>query len=168
MAFLNGALQLLDPTAPRGHRLPIDFFFRSLALDQHERAIGIVLSGTGSDGTAGLKAIKGEGGMIMAQNPGSTQFDGMPRSAIATGLMDYELPPAKMPLQLIAYAEHAFSKRPKVTPLPVPKVQNAFRKILSCCGPRRATTFLSTNPAPSTAASKDAWRSITSKRWTTM
>ena len=67
MAFLNGTLQLLEPVAPRGQRLPIDFFFRSLAQDQGERAIGIVLSGTGSDGTLGVRAIKGEGGMVMAQ-----------------------------------------------------------------------------------------------------
>ena len=72
MAFLNGALQLMQPAAPRGQRLPIDFFFRSLAQDQHERAIGIVLSGTGSDGTLGVRAIKDEGGMVMAQNPEST------------------------------------------------------------------------------------------------
>ncbi len=92
MAFLNGALQLLEPSAPRGMRLPIDFFFRSLAQDQHERAIGIVLSGTGSDGTLGVRAIKGEGGMVMAQNPESTEYDGMPRNAINTGMMDYVLP----------------------------------------------------------------------------
>jgi two-component system, chemotaxis family, CheB/CheR fusion protein len=79
MALLNGTLQLLEPAAPRGHRLPIDFFFRSLAQDQHERAIGIVLSGTGSDGTQGVRAIKGEGGMAMAQNPKSTEYDGMPQ-----------------------------------------------------------------------------------------
>jgi two-component system CheB/CheR fusion protein len=89
MALLNGTLQLLEPSAPRGHRLPIDFFFRSLAQDQRERAIGIVLSGTGSDGTHGVRAIKGEGGMAMAQNPKSTEYDGMPTSAIATGLVDY-------------------------------------------------------------------------------
>src|SRR5208337_1436439 len=65
MAFLDGTLQLLEPAAPRGQRLPIDFFFRSLAQDQHERAIGIVLSGTGSDGTQGVRAIKGEFGMVM-------------------------------------------------------------------------------------------------------
>ncbi len=84
MAFLDGTLQLLEPAAPRGHRLPIDFFFRSLAQDQHERAICIVLSGTGSDGTVGVRVIKGEGGMVMAQHPESTEYDGMPRSAIAT------------------------------------------------------------------------------------
>ena len=110
MAFLNGTLQLLEPAAPRGQRLPIDFFFRSLAQDQHERAICIVLSGTGSDGTLGVRAIKGEGGMVMAQNPESTEYDGMPRSAIATGLVDYVLPPAEMPAQLIAYVAHAFGK----------------------------------------------------------
>ena len=83
MAFLNGKLELLNPSEPRGQRLPIDFFFRSLAHDQRERAIGIVLSGTGSDGTQGVRAIKGEGGMVMAQSPDSTEFDGMPRCQFA-------------------------------------------------------------------------------------
>ena len=129
MAFLNGTLQLLEPSAPRGQRLPIDFFFRSLAQDQHERAIGIVLSGTGSDGTLGVRAIKGEGGMVMAQNPDSTEYDGMPRSAIATGLVDYELPPAEMPAQLIAYVAHAFGKPPRPATAPTPKTENALKKI---------------------------------------
>ena len=129
MAFLNGTLQLLEPSEPRGQRLPIDFFFRSLAQDQHERAIGIVLSGTGSDGTQGVRAIKAEGGMVMAQNPASTEFDGMPRSAIGTGLVDYELPPAEMPAQLIAYAARAFGKLPKSTTLPAPKFESAMKKI---------------------------------------
>ena len=129
MAFLNGTLQLLEPSAPRGRRLPIDFFFRSLAQDQGERAIGIVLSGTGSDGTQGVRAIKGEGGMIMAQNPESTEFDGMPRSAIATGLVDYELPPAEMPAQLIAYATHAFGHPRQPASQPTPKTESALKKI---------------------------------------
>ena len=129
MALLNGTLQLMEPAAPRGHRLPIDFFFRSLAQDQRERAIGIVLSGTGSDGTQGVRAIKGEGGMAMAQNPKSTEYDGMPASAIATGLVDYVLPAAEMPAQLIAYVAHALGK----TSLPVspaaPKSEDALKKI---------------------------------------
>ena len=129
MAFLNGALQLMEPSAPRGQRLPIDFFFRSLAHDQRERAICIVLSGTGSDGTLGVRTIKGEGGMAMAQNPESTEYDGMPRSAIATGLVDYELPPAEMPAQLMAYVAHAFSNAPRTTFMPAPKAENALRKI---------------------------------------
>lgn len=129
MAFLNGTLQLLEPTAPRGQRLPIDFFFRSLAQDQHESAIGIVLSGTGSDGTLGVRAIKGAGGMVMAQNPESTEFDGMPRSAIGTGLVDYELPPAEMAAQLIAYAAHAFGKLPRSATPHSPKDESALKKI---------------------------------------
>jgi two-component system CheB/CheR fusion protein len=129
MAFLDGTLQLLAPSAPRGLRLPIDFFFRSLALDQHERAIGIVLSGTGSDGTLGLRAIKGEGGMIMAQNPESTEYDGMPRNAINTGLVDYILPPAEMPAQLMAYVAQAFGKLPRPAAPPSPKAESAMKKI---------------------------------------
>ena len=108
MAFLNGALHLLEPAAPRGMRSPIDFFFSSLAQDQHDRAIGIVLSGTGSDGTAGVRAIKAEGGMVIAQSPESTDHDGMPRAAIATGLVDFVLPPAEMASRISAYVAHAF------------------------------------------------------------
>jgi two-component system CheB/CheR fusion protein len=129
MAFLNGTLQLLEPSAPRGQRLPIDFFFRSLAQDQHERAICIVLSGTGSDGTLGLRSIKGEGGMVMAQTPESAEYDGMPRSAIATGLVDYELPPAEMPAQLIAYVSQAFGRPPRPATATTPQAENALRKI---------------------------------------
>ena len=129
MALLNGTLQLLEPAAPRGHRLPIDFFFRSLAQDQRERAIGIVLSGTGSDGTQGVRAIKGEGGMAMAQNPKSTEYDGMPRSAIATGLVDFVLPPAEMPAQLIAYVAHAFGRSSLPVSPAAPKAEDALKKI---------------------------------------
>jgi two-component system CheB/CheR fusion protein len=129
MAFLNGALQLMEPASPRGQRLPIDFFFRSLAQDQHEHAIGIVLSGTGSDGTLGVRAIKGEGGMVMVQIPASTEYDGMPRSAIATGLVDYELHPSDMPAQLIAYAAHALGALSRAAVTAAPKTENALKKI---------------------------------------
>ncbi len=129
MAFLNGTLQLLEPALPRGMRLPIDFFFRSLAHDQRERAICIVLSGTGSDGTGGVRAVKGEGGMVMAQNPESTEYDGMPQSAVATGLVDYVLPPAEMPAQLIAYAAHAFGKLPRQAAVPPYRAEDNLKKI---------------------------------------
>jgi len=129
MAFLGGTLQLLEPTSPRGQRLPIDFFFRSLAHDQQERAICIVLSGTGSDGTLGMREIKGEGGMVIAQNPESTEYDGMPRSAISTGLVDYILPPAEMPAQLIAYVNHAFGKIFKKPSFVEPSEDNSLKKI---------------------------------------
>ena len=129
MAFLNGTLHLLEPVAPRGHRLPVDFLFRSLAQDQHERAIGIVLSGTGSDGTLGVRAIKDAGGMVMAQDPASCEFDGMPRSAVQTGLVDFELAPARMPEQLLAYVAHAFGTLPPPTTAGAPQNENALSKI---------------------------------------
>jgi two-component system CheB/CheR fusion protein len=129
MAFINGALQLLEQIQPRGQRLPIDYFFRSLAQDQRERAICIVLSGTGSDGTLGIRAVKGEGGMVMVQNPESTEYDGMPRSAIATGLVDYVLPPAEMPDHLIAYVAHAFGKKPLMVCPPDATPEDAMRKV---------------------------------------
>jgi two-component system CheB/CheR fusion protein len=129
MAFLNGTLHLMEPASPRGQRLPIDFFFRSLAQDQRERAICIVLSGTGSDGTLGVRAIKGEGGMVMVQTPDTTEYDGMPRSAIATGLVDYELPPSEMAAQLIAYSVHAFGKFSNHAAVQTPMVENAMKKI---------------------------------------
>ena len=129
MAFLNGKLQLLDPVAPRGQHLPIDLFFRSLAQDLHERAIGVVLSGTGSDGTLGLRAIKSEGGLAIVQKPESAEHDGMPRSAVNTGLIDYVLPVAEMPARLMAYAAHAFGKTARPEPLMPVNTENALKKI---------------------------------------
>ena len=129
MAFIAGTLHLLDPAAPRGQRLPIDFFFRSLAQDQHERAIGIVLSGTGSDGTLGVRAIKGEGGMVMAQKPETTEYDGMPSSAIATGLVDFELPPSEMPANIITYAAHAFDNACRIGTVSAPLPETAMKKV---------------------------------------
>ena len=128
MAILHGTLNLLEFTAPRGQRMPVDFFFRSLAQDQHARAIGIVLSGTGSDGTQGVRAIKGEGGMVMAQDFDTTQYDGMPRSAVATGMVDYVLPPAEMPERLINYVNHAFGKD-RAEAAPVSRIGDALKKI---------------------------------------
>lgn len=128
MALLNGALHL-TPSAPRGQRLTIDFFFRSLARDQRERGICIVLAGTGSDGTLGLRAVKGEGGLVMAQDPESTEYDGMPRSAIATGLVDYVLPPAEMPAQLLAYARHASHRPERDSAAPTARAEDELQKV---------------------------------------
>lgn len=103
MVVISGTLQLLELSKPRQANLPIDIFFRSLAQDQGENAIGIILSGTGTDGTAGIKDIKGEGGTVMVQNKESAKYDGMPSSAIATGLADYVIPPGQMPSKLLQY-----------------------------------------------------------------
>ena len=107
LAILHGKLQVLEPTAPRGLRMPIDFFFRQLAADQQEQAIGIILSGMGSDGTLGLKAVKEESGMVMVQDPASAVYDGMPRSAVNTGLVDCVAPADELPAKLLQYIRHA-------------------------------------------------------------
>lgn len=106
MAYLNGTLQLLEPAAEHGKRLAIDFFFQSLAQDQQERSIGIILSGTGSDGTLGIQAIKDAGGIVLAQAPETTEYNGMPNSAIATDLVDYILPPEAMIQKLITLSSN--------------------------------------------------------------
>ncbi len=110
MAILHGTLQLLEQTVSRGIRHPIDFFFRSLSEDCKEKAVCIILSGTGTEGTLGLKAVKGEGGMVMVQDVTSSAYDGMPASAIATGFADYILPPEKMPEQLINFVKQPYIK----------------------------------------------------------
>jgi len=106
MSLLHGSLHLLPPAAPRGLRLPIDFFFRSLAEDQHERSVGVILSGMGSDGTLGLRAIKEKGGIVLVQDPGSAKFDSMPRGANKAGLADFVAPAEELPEKLIAYSRH--------------------------------------------------------------
>lgn len=110
MAYLNGKLMLFDIDAPKGKRLSIDFFFRSLAQDLKQMAICIILSGTGSDGTTGAKSVKDEGGMVIAQKPESAEYDGMPRSVITSGIVDYVLTPSEMPLQLVSYVNHSYVK----------------------------------------------------------
>ncbi|MDY7031412.1 MAG: CheR family methyltransferase [Thermodesulfobacteriota bacterium] len=111
LGILNGTLQLLEPSTTSRFRMPIDYFFRCLAEDQGDKAVCIILSGMGSDGTLGMRAIKGELGMSMAQTIDSAKYCSMPSSAIKTGLVDYILPPEKMPGQLIKYAQNRHPNR---------------------------------------------------------
>ena len=104
MGIFHGELQLSLPGKPRGHRMPIDFFLRSLADDQAERAIGVILSGTGTDGTLGLRAIAGAGGLALVQEPESAKFSGMPASAIQAGYITHVLPVEAMPQALMLMA----------------------------------------------------------------
>ena len=108
LRIADGVLHLLPRPDDRGQHLPIDVFLRSLAADQDSHAFGVILSGTAADGTLGLEAIKAEGGMTFAQEPSSAKFDGMPRSAIAAGVVDFVLPPAKIARQVITLARHAY------------------------------------------------------------
>ena len=106
MGIRKGSLFLTEVEQPRGLRLPVDFFLRSLAQDKGSDAIAVILSGTGSDGTLGLRAIKAESGTVFVQDPENARYDGMPRSAINTGLVDFVLPAGQIPQKLIDFIQH--------------------------------------------------------------
>jgi two-component system CheB/CheR fusion protein len=108
VAVHDGRLELVRPPDPHLGHLSIDFFFRSLARERGDRAIVIVLSGTGTDGTLGVRAVKGVGGMTIVQDPRSAKYDGMPRSAIGTQLVDVVAAPAEIPRVLLDYARHPY------------------------------------------------------------
>jgi two-component system CheB/CheR fusion protein len=105
MSILHGVLHLFEPSEKRGQRLPIDFFLRSLALDRQQNAIGVVLSGMGSDGTPGLREIKEKRGLVVAQEPSTAKFDSMPRSVIDAGLADIVAPAEELPGRIMAYLQ---------------------------------------------------------------
>src|SRR4030067_1502564 len=129
MSILHRKLQLLEPVESRGIRHPIDFFFRSLAVDEGEKAICIILSGTGTEGTLGLKDIKGEGGLVLAQEPKTAKYEGLPSSAISTGLVDYILPAKKMPENLLRYIKRIYTKPLKPPAKPIDKLTDPLKKI---------------------------------------
>jgi chemotaxis methyl-accepting protein methylase/PAS domain-containing protein len=106
LSLLHGTLHLLAPVAPRGLRLPINSFFLSLAEDQRERSIGVILSGMGSDGTLGLKAVKEQAGLALVQDPATAKFDAMPRSAVEAGLADIVGAADTLPAKLLGYLRH--------------------------------------------------------------
>jgi two-component system, chemotaxis family, CheB/CheR fusion protein len=106
LSLFHGKLHLLDPASPRGLRLPIDFFFRSLAEDQREKAIAVILSGMGSDGVFGLRAVKEKGGLTLVQEPATAEADSMPRSAIEAGVADIVSPPESLAGRIADYFRH--------------------------------------------------------------
>ena len=106
MSILNGHLHLFEATEVHGLRLPIDVFFRSLADDQKERSIGIILSGMGSDGSLGLKAIKENGGTVLVQEPLTSKFNGMPCSALEATSVDIVASAGELPTKLMAYLKY--------------------------------------------------------------
>jgi two-component system CheB/CheR fusion protein len=133
-AFLTlreGRLHLEKPALGHAVRMPIDLLFRSLAEDMGEAAVGIVLSGTGSDGTLGVRAIRGAGGLVLAQDPASAEFDAMPQSAIATGLVDYVLPPAEMARALLSFVRRVHTGDEEVGSVVEEDAEQALRDILA-------------------------------------
>jgi two-component system CheB/CheR fusion protein len=106
MSILKGVLHLFEPIETRGLRLPIDFFMRSLADDQQERAIGIILSGMGSDGSIGVRAIKEKNGIVMVQDPTSAKYNSMPQNAIDSVMIDIIAPANELPVKLLSFLKH--------------------------------------------------------------
>jgi two-component system CheB/CheR fusion protein len=105
----DGELHVSKPSVRRGQRHPVDVLFSSIAVEHRERAIAIVLSGTGNNGTEGLKAIRAEGGMSLVQSPETAKFDGMPKSAIDAGMADHILPPEEMAETVLRYVRHEYA-----------------------------------------------------------
>ena len=130
MSILHGILHLFTPSEPHGLRLPIDFFLRSLAQDRMERSIGIILSGMGSDGTLGLRAIKEKAGLALAQEPSTAKFDGMPSSAVNAGLVDIVAPVDELPGKIIAYLQRAPLIVKSVTAAVDDKSRNILEKVV--------------------------------------
>ncbi|HSF19534.1 MAG TPA: chemotaxis protein CheB [Vicinamibacteria bacterium] len=129
LGIMHGVVHLIEARSGHGPRQPIDFFFRSLAEDQGSSSIGIILSGTGTDGTLGLKAIKAAGGLTFVQEPSSAKYDGMPRSALASGHADYCLAPREIAEELTRISRHpALALLPK-PPTPAPAVQEQLGKL---------------------------------------
>jgi two-component system CheB/CheR fusion protein len=129
MSILHGVLHLLKPAATRGLRLPIDFFLRSLAQDRQEHSVGVILSGMGSDGTLGLRAIKEKAGVVLVQEPATAKFDSMPRSAIDAGLADIVAAADELPEKILAYLQRTPLIARTETALEV-KTQSALEKVV--------------------------------------
>lgn len=129
MTIIGGRLYL---TAIEGRalNLPIDIFFRSLAADQESNAIGIILSGTGTDGTLGIRAIKDTGGIIMVQDAKTAKFDGMPKSSISTGMVDFIASPSQLAVELANYIKHPLVKKSSSVELQLLKSQSVFSNII--------------------------------------
>jgi two-component system CheB/CheR fusion protein len=134
VALEGRTLALHEPTDGSRH-LPIDVMFRSMAMELGNLAIGVILSGTGQDGTLGLKAIDGAGGMVMVQNPDQAEYPGMPKSAMETGQVDYVQPAEEMGPELVRYAQHPYisrdeSEAAETKPESEKKFENVVQKIL--------------------------------------
>ncbi len=138
LGTLHGRLHLMEPASQERVPLPIDYFFRSLADDRKQNAVGIILSGTGTDGTLGLRAIKAESGMTMAQDPQVAKYQGMPRSAIAAGVVDVVRPAGQMSEPLLAYAR---TLRKPGLPLPEQDAAQTLQKIFILLRDRTGNDF---------------------------
>ncbi len=140
LSLSHGILSLLEPIEPRGLRLPIDFFLRTLAGDQMDKAVAVILSGMGYDGTLGLKAIKEKAGLTLVQSPATAKADSMPCSAIKAGLADIVASPEEMPARIISYFGHAQHSQ-ATNAEPSPHNTSALNKIINLLHERCSADF---------------------------
>ena len=143
LTVVAGVLHLIKPAEKRGYRHPVDVLFRSLAADQGERVIAVVLSGTGSNGTDGLKEVRAAGGLILVQDPKTAKFDGMPSSAIAAGMADHILAPAAMPAVLGRYFRNEYIAEPSGGAASESAAQPLIDQILTVLRTRTGHNFAS-------------------------
>ena len=146
LSIFHGKLLLSESDHTRGLNLPIDVFLRSLADDQAEKATGIILSGTGSDGVRGIRAIKEAGGMVMVQSEESARFDGIPRAAISTGVADFILPPDEMPQKLLSFVHHPYAAKPEHPPNLLPD-EDGLARIFALLRERTRVDFTFYKPS---------------------
>ena len=130
LSIRDGALRLSKPRERHGARMPFDFLLRSLAEEVGERAICVILSGTGADGSLGLKAIKEKGGLVVAQDPAEAGYDGMPRNAIMTGAVDLVLPVAKIPEVLARYCRQTYLNGERGAVSPSSRTESGLAEII--------------------------------------
>jgi two-component system CheB/CheR fusion protein len=137
MELIDGHLHLGRRPADRSQYTPIDFFFRSLARSLRDHAIGVVLSGTASDGALGLREIKSMEGITFAQDPETAKYDGMPRAAIATQMVDVVASPADIAAKIMQVSQHPYLKPPSSAGGPLidsSQLQRIFHLLLPACG----------------------------------
>jgi two-component system, chemotaxis family, CheB/CheR fusion protein len=130
LSVADGVLHLSHPQARHGARLPFDFLLQSLAKECGERAVCVILSGTGTDGSIGLKMVKEKGGIVIVQNPDEAAYDGMPRNAMSTGLVDAVLPAARIPEAIVKYAHGTPISGPQNKAGPKRSIQDSLSEII--------------------------------------
>jgi two-component system CheB/CheR fusion protein len=164
MTIIRGALRLNPRQAGRGPHLPVDSFFISLAEYRKNNAIGVILSGTASDGTLGLKAIKAADGITFAQDEQSAKYDGMPRSAIAAGVVDFILPPEEIAKQIASIGKHPLVKLRKAESELIPEGDTNLHTIFSII--RKTTGVDFTHYKPTTIMRRISRRMLLQKSHT--